>query len=133
MGAEVQHTPPFTDERRDQLIVFALDAVDTMHERISLLERQMAETSLHWIRLEERGKTQDEKIDKVLDALRANTEATVETREASVETRDMLNAWRALKGTGTLLGWLGDGAKWLLGIGAFVAAAYAFIKGGPKP
>ena len=117
---------PLTDKQRDERIAFLAHSQEVMHERLSLVEQQIAETSLHWRRLDDRITEEGTKLDRVLAELKANTSATRETR-------DMLAAWRAVRGTGKVMGWLGKGLLWLSATIGAGAALWALFTGRVPP
>ena len=101
-----------TDVQRDERIAYLIDSHDTMHSRLELVERQMAEFAVRWTKLDRHLEAQESTLTKMLNELQANTRTTRETR-------DMLQAWRALRGTGRVLGWFG---KFVIGVSAVIAA-----------
>lgn len=122
MGEAVPLNPPFSDKRRDELIVFLIDSHQIMHERVSVLERQVIEDAQNWVRLDERGQRNEAALDKVLDSLR-------DINTATSETRDVVGAWKAAQGTVKTLSSVGNGIKWAAGVAAAIAAAWALLTG----
>lgn len=113
-----------TDAQRDERIAFLVDSHDTMHLRLELVEKQIAAMALSREKIERHLEAQEVAIAKVLLELKANTAATRETR-------DIVSAWRALRGTQRVLGALGKLALWLAGVGAAIAGFWALLTGRP--
>ena len=56
------------------------------------------------------------------------TENTIITTSISGDTTELLDLFKSVKGGFKVMGWLGQFAKWIAGVGAAFAAFYAIVQ-----
>lgn len=113
---------PLTDKQRDERIAFLAHSQEVMHERVALVEQQIAQIVLEREAMNTQLRHQGDTIDLVLKELRANTAATTETK-------DMLEAWNAVQGTRKVAVALGKLALWLAGVFGAGVALWSLVAG----
>jgi len=68
------------------------------------------------------------RMDSFEENLRINTEITSEMHK---DTGELLEIFKAMKGGMKVLGWLGSGLKWAVGVGVALASLWAIYSGNP--
>lgn len=87
------------------------------------MEERHAELSDRMDRLEEKMTGFEQQI----------AENTAITQDIKTDTGEFLEVFQSMKSGFKVLGWIGDGAKWIASIGAAVIGLYYAIKMGPRP